>query len=211
MPARWIATLRVLAHAACAVPLAYLLWHLVQSLTTNPNALGPDPTATVTFFTGFGALRLLVITLAITPIRRIFTQVSWLVRFRRLLGLWAFAYACLHLLTYLWLYAGWSWPVITADITQRPYIIVGFTAWVLMLPLAVTSTTWAIRKLGGKRWAWLHRLIYLSAIAGVVHYWWIVKTGVRTPWTITLILGFLLLLRPLLAWWKRRPVAAQAA
>ena len=210
MPNRWIVRLKVLAHAACAAPLAYLLWHLYQSLTTNPSALGPDPTATVTFFTGFGALRLIIISLAVTPIRRLFTRLAWIIRFRRMLGLWAFAYATLHLLTYLWLYSGWSWPTIEGDITRRPFIWAGLTAWSLMVPLAATSTAWSIRKLGGKRWNLLHRLVYLSAIAGVVHYWWIVKTGVLTPITLTVILGVLLLLRPILGWWKRRAAPAAA-
>lgn len=211
MPNRWIVRLKVLAHFACAAPLAYLLWHLYLSLTSNPNALGPDPTATVTFFTGFGALRLIIISLAVTPIRKIFTRLAWIIRFRRMLGLWAFAYATLHLLTYLWLYSGWSWPAIESDITRRPFIWAGLTAWGLLVPLAATSTTWSIRKLGGKWWNRLHRLVYIAAIAGIVHYWWIVKTGVRTPWTLTLILAFLLLLRPLLAWRKRRPAQPSAA
>lgn len=205
MPNRWIIRLKILAHIACLEPLAYLVWRLWQSATGNPSALGPDPTATVTFFTGLGTLRLLVISLAITPIRRLIPRLSWLVRFRRMLGLYAFFWGTLHLLTYLWLYAAWSWPAMEDDLARRPYIWAGVTAWVLMAPLAATSTTWSIRKLGGKRWGWLHRLVYLSAIAGVVHYWWIVKAGVLAPLQITVVLAILLALRPVLTWWKRKP------
>ena len=215
MPNRWIIILKVLVHAACLGPLAYLLLHLYESATSNPSALGPDPTATVTFFTGFATLRLLVISLAITPVRRLIPKLSWFIRFRRMLGLYAFFWGSLHLLTYLWLYAGWSWPAIRDDLARRPYIWAGVTAWGLMLPLALTSTTWSIRKLGGKRWNLLHRLVYVSATAGVVHYWWIVKTGVYAPLQITIVLGVLLALRPILSWWKQRkpgrPAAAAAA
>ncbi len=208
MPNRWILGLKGLAHTASLGPLAWLVWRFYLSATSDPSALGPDPTETVTFFTGFGALRLLVISLAITPVRRLSPRLAWLIRFRRMLGLYAFAYACLHLLTYLWLYAAWSWPAIADDLEKRPYIWAGFTAWALMVPLAATSTTWSIRKLGGKRWAWLHRLVYISAIAGVVHYWWIVKTGVRAPLAITIVLAALLLARPVLVWAKQKPARA---
>ena len=211
MPNRWIIVLKVLVHAACLGPLGWLLWRFYLSATADPGALGPDPTATVTFFTGFATLRLLVISLAITPVRRLFVKLSWLIRFRRMLGLYAFFWGSLHLLTYLWLYAAWSIPAMKDDITRRPYIWAGATAWSLMVPLALTSTTWSIRKLGGKNWNRLHRLVYLSAIAGVVHYWWTVKTGVRTPMLITVVLAVLLLSRPVLSWLKRKPTPLPAA
>ncbi len=211
MSNRFILWLKGLTHAACLGPLAWLVWRFYLSATSDPSALGPDPTETVTFFTGFGALRLLVISLAITPVRRIVPRLSWLIRFRRMLGLYAFAYASLHVLTYLWLYAAWSWPAIADDLEKRPYIWAGFTAWSLMIPLAATSTTWSIRELGGKRWAWLHRLVYISAIAGVVHYWWIVKTGVFAPLEITIVLAVLLLARPVLSRLKRKPARTVAA
>ncbi|MGB6869360.1 MAG: sulfoxide reductase heme-binding subunit YedZ, partial [Acidobacteriaceae bacterium] len=115
MSKRWIVALKIAAHAACLGPVAWLLWHLYLSVTTQPDALGPDPTHTVTFFTGRGTLRLLVITLAVTPVRRLIPKLSWLVRFRRLLGLYAFFYACLHLMTYVWLYAGFSWAAMVDD------------------------------------------------------------------------------------------------
>ncbi len=203
MSRRAITYLKALAHAACSLPLLFLAWCMYRSATVDPSALGPDPTATVTFFTGFGALRLLVISLAITPLRKLLPKLSWLIRFRRLLGLYAFFYASLHLITYLWLYAGWSWPVMEDDLLKRPYIWAGVTAWGLMVPLALTSTTGAIQRLGGRGWGTLHKLVYVSAIAGVVHYWWIVKTGVLTPLSITLVLAVLLTARPLLSWWKR--------
>ena len=206
MRQRWIVVLKVLAHAACLAPIAWLLWRLYLSATTDPIALGPDPTHTVTFFTGRGTLRLLVITLAITPVRRLIPKLSWLVRFRRMLGLYAFFYACLHLMTYVWLYADFSWSAMVDDISQRRFITAGLAAWLMLLPLALTSTAWSIRKLGGKNWSRLHKLAYAAAIAGVIHYWWGVKTGVKTPLTITIVLGILLASRPLLALRKQRSV-----
>jgi sulfoxide reductase heme-binding subunit YedZ len=202
MSNRLIVVLKVLVHIACLTPVAWLIVHLIQ------NNLGPDPTAAVTFFTGRGTLRLLVISLAITPVRKLITPLSpsfnSIIRFRRMLGLYAFFYACLHLLTYIWLYAGFSLSAIIDDITKRRFITAGLTAWALMLPLALTSTTWSIRKLGGKNWNRLHRLAYLSAIAGVVHYWWGVKPGVTTPANITVVFFVLLAARPVLNWWSNR-------
>ena len=198
MKQRSIVLLKILAHAACLAPVAWLLWRLYLTSGTDPNALGPDPTHTVTFFTGRGALRLLVITLAVTPMRKLAPKLAWLIRFRRMLGLYAFFYACLHLTTYVWLYAGFSWSAMVDDISQRRFITAGLTAWLLLLPLALTSTAWSIRKLGGKNWNRLHWLTYVAAISGVVHYWWGVKSGVKTPLAITVALAVLLLARPLL-------------
>jgi sulfoxide reductase heme-binding subunit YedZ len=195
---RWIVILKVLVHAACLAPIAWLVVHLLQ------NNLGPDPTATVTFFTGRGTLRLLVISLAVTPVRRLIPQLAWIIRFRRMLGLYAFFYGSLHLMTYVWLYAGSSLQTMVTDITQRRFITAGLVAWALMVPLALTSTTWSIRKLGGKNWNRLHRLAYVSAVAGAVHYWWGVKQGVYTPAAITLTLTVLLGARPILSWWSKR-------
>jgi methionine sulfoxide reductase heme-binding subunit len=206
MPNRLIIALKALVHIACLAPIAWLIWHLIQ------NNLGPDPTAAVTFFTGRGTLRLLVISLAITPVRRLIPPLSWIIRFRRMLGLYAFFYGCLHLMTYVWLYAGFSLDAMIDDITKRRFITAGLAAWTLLVPLALTSTTWSIRKLGGKNWNRLHRLAYLSAIAGVVHYWWGVKPGVLTPTAITLVLAVLLAARPVLAWRSsRKRVPAQLA
>lgn len=210
MNRRWILALKVCAHIACLAPVGWLLWRLWLSVSSDPSALGPDPTHTVTFFTGRGTLRLLVISLAITPVRRLIPKLNWLIRFRRMLGLYAFFYGCLHLMTYLWLYAGFSWSAIVDDISQRRFIVAGVAAWLTLLPLALTSTTWSIRKLGGKTWNRLHRLAYLAAISGVVHYWWGVKTGVKTPLAITVVLGMLLAARPLLNWRAAQRKAAEA-
>lgn len=203
MPNRLIIFLKVLVHAACLAPVAWLVWNFWRASTTVPDALGADPIAAVTFFTGKGTLRLLVTTLAITPVRRLIPKLSWLIRFRRMLGLYAFFYGCLHLLTYVWLYSNFSLSAMVNDIARRRFITAGLTAWLLLVPLVLTSTTWSIRKLGGKRWQALHRLAYVAAISGVVHYWWGVKSGVRTPMTITVTLGVLLLARPVLSYVSR--------
>jgi sulfoxide reductase heme-binding subunit YedZ len=189
--------LKTLTWLACLYPLCALVYGAAT------NNLGADPTATITFTTGLATLRLLTISLAISPVCRLSPRLSWLVKFRRLLGLYAFFYASLHLLTYIALYAGFDVSAMAADIVKRRFITVGFAAWLLLLPLAATSTSWAIRKLGGKRWNRLHKLVYLAAVCGVIHYWWQVKPGVLTPLTITVILGVLLLARPVLAWIQR--------
>jgi methionine sulfoxide reductase heme-binding subunit len=201
MNKRSIVTLKVVVWLVCLTPLALLVYRGFS------NNLGPDPTATVTHATGFATLRLLVISLAITPLRRLSPRLAWLVRFRRLLGLFAFFYGCLHLLTWLWLYSGFSVAAMADDIGKRRYVMAGMAAWLLLVPLAATSTNWSIRKLGGKRWQALHRLAYVSAICGAIHYWWIVKSGVRTPITITLVLAVLLLAR--IVWSVRQKVSRQ--
>ncbi len=202
-----IVLIKVIVWAACLGPLAWLVAHAVS------NTLGPDPTETITFTTGLVTLRLLTISLAISPLRRLFPKLAWLIRFRRLLGLFAFFYATLHLATWIALYAGFDLHAMEADVVKRRYITVGMLAWLLLLPLAATSTNWAIRKLGGARWNRLHKLVYVAAVCGVIHYWWQVKPGVLTPMTITMILGGLLLARPVLALAQRRKPtpAAKAA
>ncbi len=197
MPNRAIVALKVLVHVACIAPFVLLAWRTYHDFT-QPGAvalLGPDPTATLSHVTGFATLRLLIISLAITPVRRLSAKLGWLVRFRRMLGLYAFFYACVHLLIYLKLYANFDWPTLVDDVSKRRYIFAGFAAWLLLLPLALTSTKWAIRRLG-KRWQMLHRLVYAAAILGVIHYWWIVKTGVLDPLKMTVVLALLLLARP---------------
>jgi sulfoxide reductase heme-binding subunit YedZ len=199
MSNRLVIVLKVLVHLACLAPFAILAWKTGHDLT-HPGALallGPDPTATLSHATGFAALRILIISLAITPVRRLSRHLAWLIRFRRMLGLYAFFYACVHLLVYLKLYANLDWPTLVNDLSRRRYIFAGFSAWLLLLPLALTSTKWSIRKLG-RRWQVLHRLVYVAAILGVIHYWWIVKTGVLDPVKITVTLGVILLARP--AW-----------
>ena len=195
-------SLKIVAWIACLAPLALLVWGAVT------NDLGADPTHTIAFATGRTALRLLAISLAITPLRRLWSKLSWLIKFRRLLGLFAFFYATLHLLSWAALYANFDPAAMAADIAKRRYVTVGMAAWVLLVPLALTSTNWAIRKLGGRRWNRLHRLVYVAAIAGIVHYWWQVKPGVRTPLAMTVVVAVLLTSRLVMAWWQKRKKAA---
>ena len=196
--------LKSLTWVACLAPAAWLVWGAAT------NNLGPDPTAAMAFATGLATLRLLALTLAISPIRRLFPRLSWLIKFRRLLGLFAFFYASLHMLTYVALYSGFSVAAMGNDIVKRRFITMGVAAYLLLLPLALTSTTWAIRKLGGKNWNRLHKLIYAAVICGVIHYWWQVKTGVLKPLDITIVVAALLLARPLTAFVERRRKARAA-
>jgi len=197
--------IKTLTWLACLVPLARLLWGAVT------NNLGPDPIATITFTTGSATLNLLTISLALTPVRRLIPELSWLVKFRRLIGLFAFFYATLHLATYVALYAGFDLHAMAADIAKRRYITMGLAAWLLLLPLAATSTNWAIRKMGGKNWNRLHKLVYVAAVCGVIHYWWQVKPGVLSPLSITLMLALLLISRPIWTWNQRRKLRLRAA
>jgi methionine sulfoxide reductase heme-binding subunit len=190
--------LKTLVWIACLCPFAYLVWGAFT------NHLGIDQTATIAFTTGLATLRLLLITLAISPLRRLSPRLAWLIQFRRLLGLFAFFYGTLHLLTYVGLYANFDVHGMVVDIEKRRFITMGMAAWLLMAPLAATSTSWSIRKLGGKNWNRLHMLIYAAAVCGIIHYWWQVKTGVLTPLHLTIVLAVLLLARPVLAWQKRR-------
>ena len=197
--------LKTLTWIGCLMPAAWLTWGAVT------NNLGPDPTAAIAFATGLTTLRLLTITLAITPLRRLSPRQNWLIKFRRLLGLFAFFYATLHMLTYVALYSGFNLAAIESDIARRRFIAMGVAAYLLLVPLAATSTTWAIRKLGGKNWRYLHKLVYAAAICGVIHYWWQVKTGVITPLAITVVLALLFLARPATAWLERRKARGVAA
>jgi sulfoxide reductase heme-binding subunit YedZ len=165
---------KLVVWALCLAPflrLAWRIWH--QDVTPNPIEF-------ITHFTGDWTIRFIVVTLAITPLRKLL-RVPDLIRFRRLIGLFAFFYACLHFATYLWLDHSFDMPAIVKDVAKRPYVTAGFTGFVLMIPLAITSTTGWIRRLGGKRWQRLHRLIYVTAIAGVIHYYWLVKSDIRLP------------------------------
>jgi sulfoxide reductase heme-binding subunit YedZ len=191
-------SLKALVWLACLSPAALLVYEAVN------NTLGPDPTSTITLTTGYNALMLLILSLAITPLRSLSPRLSWLIKFRRLLGLFAFFYASLHLLTYIALYMNFDLSVFKTDITKRRFIIMGFAAYTLLVPLAATSTLWSIRKLGGKRWTRLHKLVYFAAICGIIHYWWQVKPGVLTPMRLTIVLFVLLLARPILALLRRR-------
>lgn len=191
-------TLKTLTWIACLWPFALLVYEFVT------NTLGPDPTANITLTTGYNTLLLLILSLAITPLRLLSPRLSWLIKFRRLLGLFAFLYASLHLATYIALYMNFDLSVFKTDITKRRFIIAGFLAYTLLVPLAATSTTWAIRKLGGKRWNQLHKLVYFAAISGIVHYWWQVKPGVKSPLNLTITLLVLLAARPVLAYIQKR-------
>jgi sulfoxide reductase heme-binding subunit YedZ len=192
-------TLKTLAWLACLAPAASLAFSAVN------NTLGPDPTSQIANVTGLSALWMLAITLAISPLRRLFPkQLNWLIKFRRLIGLFVFFYATLHMLTYVALYAGFDLNTMATDITKRRFIIAGVTTYLLLLPLALTSTTWSIRKLGGKNWNRLHMLIYAAAITATIHYWWKVKTGVLSPAPFTLVIIILLAARPVLSWLQKR-------
>jgi methionine sulfoxide reductase heme-binding subunit len=162
------------------------------------DRLGANPIEKITRTTGYWTLTFLLITLTATPLRRMLGWL-WLIRLRRMLSLFAFFYGCLHFLTYLILDQFFDWENIFKDIIKRPYITVGFPAFLLMIPMAVTSTDAMIRRLGGKRWRLVHRLVYLCAVGGVVHYWWLVKKDLTNPVTFAVLLGLLLGIR-LLYW-----------
>jgi sulfoxide reductase heme-binding subunit YedZ len=187
----------------CLVPLGILLWRGFH------NDLGLNPVEFVEHATGDWILRFLVITLAITPLRKIL-HLPQLIRFRRMMGLFAFFYACLHFSTWLGVDRSFNWHDVLDDVAKRPFITVGFTGFVLMIPLAITSTAGWIRRLGGKRWQLLHRAIYLSGIAGVIHYYWLVKSDVRKPLEYAIVVGILLAWR-LWSWFtgRRKPSAVR--
>jgi sulfoxide reductase heme-binding subunit YedZ len=170
------------------------------------GGLGANPIEFITLSTGTWTLTFLLFTLSITPLRKLLRQ-PWLVRLRRLIGLFAFFYGCLHLTTYVWLDKFFDLRDMLKDIAKRPFITAGFLAFVLLIPLAATSTAGAIRRLGGRRWQWLHRLIYVSATAGVVHFWWKVKADTRTPAIYAATLALLFSLR--LVFWASRLAAAR--
>lgn len=185
-------------HALALAPLAWLSWQFWQVASdTDIDALGADPVAEVEHRLGLWALRLLLLALAITPLRQLTGQ-PVLLRFRRMLGLYAFAYASLHFAAYLALDLRGYWTQVFEEIAKRPYITVGFAAWLLLVPLAVTSTQGWIRRLG-RRWGQLHRLVYAIAILAVLHFWWIVKSDYREPLLYAAVLAVLL------GWrlWKR--------
>ena len=195
-----------LLFAACLIPFGLLIQGAFQ------GDLGANPLERVTDVTGQWGLRLLLITLAISPLRRL-TGWAWLQRFRRMLGLFAFFYISAHLLTWVWLDQELSWGNIAADIAKRPYVTVGFAAWLLLVPLAVTSTRTMMRRLG-HRWQRLHRLIYLCALLGLLHYFWLVKADLLQPLIYAGLLALLLAVRwrPRLLGrlaWDRRPIKAR--
>jgi sulfoxide reductase heme-binding subunit YedZ len=163
------------------------------------DRLGANPIELITRSTGTWTLSFLLITLSVTPLRRL-TGWHWLLRLRRMFGLFAFFYACLHFTTYIWLDQFFDLNDIAKDVVKRPFITVGFTAFVLLIPLAATSTNAMVKRLGAKRWQWLHRAVYAIAVLGVTHFLWLVKKDIREPLVFIAILACLLGFRLLLRW-----------
>lgn len=171
------------------------LWPLAKLIVLGyQDDLGANPIEKILRNTGFWTLTFLTLTMAVTPLRQI-SQRVWLGRFRRMLGLFAFFYGMLHFSTYLVLDQFFDWANIVKDISKRPYITVGFSALVLMTPLALTSTDGMLKRLGGKRWRQLHRLVYLITAAGVAHFWWLVKKDISQPVTFAILLTLSLAIR----------------
>jgi sulfoxide reductase heme-binding subunit YedZ len=229
MSSRMIVWVKVGVHLACLGPVVYLFW----MYRGGALAAEADPVNYITHFTGDWALWLLLVDLAITPVRRLHPSLSWMIRLRRMVGLWAFFYATLHLLTYVLLFSGYDvptaveglraghlaepwrqlkiiWPVMVDDVEKRRFIQVGLAAWTILLALAVTSPQRVLRAMGGKNWQRLHRLIYLAGWLAITHYWWMVKKGVSTPWKVTVVLLALLLARVVWSVWKRTKVTKTA-
>jgi sulfoxide reductase heme-binding subunit YedZ len=227
MPNRAIPYVKVLVHLVCLLPFLKLL----EQYHSGALGLMADPVSRITHFTGYWALYILLTSLAVTPLRRLHPKLSNLIRFRRLLGLYAFFYATLHLATYVFLFSGydlptvWSgvksghlgaiteqwkaiWPTVLGDLKKRRFIQVGLFGWFLLLLLALTSPAFVMRRMGGKNWQRLHRTVYVAAIAGVIHYWWLVKTGVKEPMPFTLVLTVLLLARVVWSLMNKRRKAA---
>lgn len=192
-------------HLLALAPLAILLAQVRDVARTGGDALGADPVAEIEHRLGLWALRFLMFALAVTPLRQL-TGKPVLVRFRRMIGLYAFSYATLHLAAYLGLDLRGYWTQIFEEIAKRPYITVGFAAWLLLLPLAITSTTGWIRRLG-RNWSRLHKLVYAVGVLAVLHFWWLVKADIREPALYAGILAVLLGWRAWKAWSARRKAA----
>lgn len=174
--------------AVLLIPFLLLVWQAVT------DSFGANPVEEITHQTGLWALRILLLTLAISPLRKLSGISEW-IRLRRMIGLYCFFYACLHFITYAWLDQGFDPGLIFDDVIERPYITFGFTAFVLLIPLAATSVNRVVRYMGGKRWKRLHRLVYVCAIAGVLHYLWLVKADYLNPMIYLLALLILLSFR----------------
>lgn len=212
--------LKPLAFLAGLAPFVWLVW---AALTNN---LSVNPLSDITLHTGDWAIRFICITLAISPLRQL-TGWHWLIKFRRMAGLFAFFYGTTHFLIYVIAdrFAGLDFPngivsfttvrslvaSVGEDIYKRPFITIGFLTWLLMAPLALTSTAGMIRRLGGKRWQALHRLIYVLAITAVIHYWWLVKIDIRPPLRYAIVVGVLLAVRVVRARLRLRSVGTAAA
>ncbi len=198
---------KVAVHALALTTLAILAWQFYDVWQNGSDALGADPVAEIEHRTGLWALRFLMIALAVTPLRQLTGQ-SGLLRFRRMLGLYAFFYATLHLSVYLGLDLRGYWTQIFEEIVKRPYITVGFAAWLLLVPLAITSTQGWMRRLG-RRWGQLHKLVYAIGVLAVLHFWWLVKSDIREPLLYAAILAVLLGWRAWKAVSRRRTAAAR--
>ena len=179
---------KVAVFLICLIPFIELVWRIFT------NRLGANPVEFLQHATGDWTLRFLVFTLCITPFRKLL-HLPDLIRFRRLLGLFAFFYVCLHFLTYLGPDQSFDLAGMWKDVAKRPFITVGFLGFILLIPLALTSTAGWIRRLGGKRWQMLHRAIYVTAICGVIHYYWLVKSDVRKPVFYGVLVSLLLVWR----------------
>jgi methionine sulfoxide reductase heme-binding subunit len=200
LTSRWT---KVFVFILCLIPAVELVWRALQ------DDLGPNPIEFITHSTGDFILIFLVLTLSITPARKIL-HLPDLIRFRRMLGLFAFFYAFLHFSTWIGLDKFFDFREMWHDVHKRPFITAGFTGFILLVPLALTSTAGSIRRLGGKRWQALHRLIYVTAVAGVIHYYWLVKSDVRKPLMYGAMVALLLLYRAG-AWLQRRRARATRA
>jgi sulfoxide reductase heme-binding subunit YedZ len=203
LPEKFVRALKAVVFVACLAPVFVLTWKGFH------DRLGANPIDVITRSTGKWTLTFLLITLSVTPVRKL-SGLAWLIKFRRMLGLFAFFYGSLHLTTYVWLDKFFNVHEMLHDIAKRRFITAGMTAFALMLPLALTSTAGWIRRLGGKRWQKLHRLIYFSAAAGVVHFIWLVKADLRRPLTYGAILSVLLAYR-LVTWLVARARTRRAA
>ena len=166
--------IKVIVFLLCLIPLARLGWGIWN------DTLGANPIEFVIRALGDWALRFVLITLAVTPLRKL-TGWTWLMSLRRMLGLYAFFYATLHLSTYIWVDQFFDWIAIAKDIVKRPFITVGMLTYTLLVPLAITSNNAMIRRMGGKRWQFLHRAIYIIGALGVLHFWWMVKLDITQP------------------------------
>jgi sulfoxide reductase heme-binding subunit YedZ len=196
-----VAWIKAALFAAGLVPLARLAWLGLH------RGLGANPIEYITHSTGWWTLAFLLLTLAVTPLRRL-TGLAWLLRLRRMLGLFAFFYACLHFGTYLWLDQFFDLREIVKDVAKRPFITIGFAAFVLLVPLAATSTNAMVRRLGARRWQRLHRLVYVIAAFGVIHFWWLVKKDITEPFVFAVLLAALLIFRLVHLWWRLRGESA---
>jgi methionine sulfoxide reductase heme-binding subunit len=180
------------------VPLSLLLWNVYQ------KQVGANPLEFVTRTTGMLTLVFLMLSLAITPARKI-TGANWLVKFRRMLGVYAFFYGFLHLMTYVWFDRYFNLRSIPHDVAGRPFIAIGMAAFFLMVPLAITSTNKMVKRLGGKRWNRLHKLVYFAGAGGVLHYWLLVKSDVRLPVTFAFVLALLFAHRLMIKYFPQTP------